>query len=78
MENIDLEIQGDTLVIRIDLTRELGLTRSERSICVASSHGNVPLWLNGRPHPKNLKLNIACFRPLNREEKEERRRSLWG
>ena len=42
-ENIKIELDGDELVIRIDLTQELGRSKSGKSINVASTFGNISI-----------------------------------
>lgn len=43
MENVEMSIEGKTLTIRIDLTKEFGRSASGKSIRVASSAGNKPV-----------------------------------
>jgi hypothetical protein len=52
-----VEVEGDTLVIRIDLTSDQGLSSSGKSRIVASTHGNM-LVGNG------VKLGLNCYRPV--------------
>lgn len=41
MENMTLEINGNELVIKIDLTKDLGLSKSGKTRIIASSRGNA-------------------------------------
>lgn len=43
LDNVKVEVQGNELILRIDLTKNLGPTSSGRGILVASSHGIHPL-----------------------------------
>ena len=40
MDNIKLSQEGNELVIRIDVSKRLGLSKSEKSETVASTRGN--------------------------------------
>jgi hypothetical protein len=71
VQNIDLEITpSDILVIKVDLSQEISYTRSNRSIRIGSTEGNILLWHEGRPHPKGIKFNLNVFRNLTSGEKE--------
>ena len=41
MENMTLEVNGNELVIKIDLTRDLGLSKSGKTRIIATSRGNA-------------------------------------
>jgi hypothetical protein len=41
MENMTLEVNGNELVIKIDLTKDLGLSKSGKTRIIASSRGNA-------------------------------------
>ena len=55
MKNVDMKIEGDTLVVRVDLTRNFGKSKSGKSTIVASTDGNVSL--PGKPEVK-IGLNL--------------------
>ena len=40
MENVKWEVKGGKLIIEIDLTQELGLSKSGKTISIASTKGN--------------------------------------
>lgn len=40
MENVEWEIKGNKLIIEIDLTKEFGLSKSGKTITIASTKGN--------------------------------------
>jgi len=72
MKNVTLEISEDLiLTLRIDLKKSFDLTRAGRSVVVASTQGNQPLWYNGQPLPNRIRLNLNVFRSLTEEEYEE-------
>ncbi|MDB9822956.1 hypothetical protein OAC89_04570 [Deltaproteobacteria bacterium] len=41
MKNIEMTVEGDTLIIKIDLTRDFGPSKSGKTVIVASTEGNV-------------------------------------
>jgi hypothetical protein len=55
MKNVDMKIEGNVLVVRVDLTRNFGKSKSGKSTIVASTDGNVSL--PGKPEVK-IGLNL--------------------
>jgi len=43
MKNVDMTVEGNTLVIRVDLAKEFGESKSGKSITIASTEGNIPV-----------------------------------
>jgi hypothetical protein len=43
MKNIDMKVEGDMLVIKVDLSKSFGQSSSGKSIIVASTEGNVTI-----------------------------------
>ena len=41
MQNVEFEVQGDRLVITVDLSQELGVSSSGKSVIIATTGGNV-------------------------------------
>lgn len=41
MKNIEMTVEGDTLIIKVDLTRDFGPSKSGKTILIASTEGNV-------------------------------------
>ena len=41
MKNVEMTIEGTILTIKIDLSKEFGLSASEKNIIIASTEGNV-------------------------------------
>ncbi len=58
MQNIETSIDGNKLTLVIDLSKELGTTKSGKSITIASSGGGVPV-----PGQENVKLNLNVYKP---------------
>jgi hypothetical protein len=60
-ENIQMEVQGETLVIRVDLRKEYGLSGSGKSIIIASTGGNIAV-----PGQEQVKIGLNVYRPQKR------------
>jgi len=43
MKNVEFSVQGNTLNITVDLTKEFGPSSSGKTIIIASTEGNFPL-----------------------------------
>ena len=41
MKNIEMTVEGETLVIKVDLSKDFGPSKSGKTIIVASTEGNV-------------------------------------
>ena len=54
MQNVQMEVQGNNLVIVVDLTQSLGLSQSEKSELVASTGGGIAL-----PVLPDVKINLT-------------------
>lgn len=55
--NVEIQIEGRTLVIRCDLDTDLGPSKSGKNNNVASTGGNVPVGVDG------LKLGLNLYKP---------------
>ena len=43
MKNVELKVEGNTLTIKVDLTKEFGPSASGKTIIIASTEGNMSL-----------------------------------
>ena len=41
MKNVEMTVTGNILTIKVDLSKEFGLSSSKKSIIIASTEGNV-------------------------------------
>ncbi|MFA7072994.1 hypothetical protein MBBA_2310 [Methanoculleus bourgensis] len=57
MKNVDMQLDGDTLVIRVDLTKDFGESKSGKSITIASTEGNVTV-----PGHEAIKIGLNVYR----------------
>ena len=60
-DNIEVKVQGTTLVITVDLRKEYGLSGSGKSVTVASTGGNVSV-----PGREDLRIGLNVYRPQKR------------
>jgi hypothetical protein len=57
-KNIETKVQGDKLVITIDLTKNFGLSGSGKSLIIASTEGNISV-----PGREDVKIGLNVYRP---------------
>jgi hypothetical protein len=41
MKNVEMSVEGTILTIKVDLSKEFGLSASEKNVIIASTEGNV-------------------------------------
>ena len=71
MENAQFEISGDVLTVRIDLSQELGLSASGKSVIIASTGGNISV-----PGHEEIKIGLNVYRPVSVQRETRRSRSV--
>ena len=59
MKNIDMKVSKDkkTLTIVIDLTKEQGLSKSEKSMVIGTTSGNTKV-----PEHDDISIGINCYK----------------
>ena len=57
MKNIDMQVQGDILTVRVDLKKEFGLSSSGKTTIIATTEGNVSV-----PEHESIKIGINVYR----------------
>ncbi len=57
MKNIDMQVQGDILTVRIDLKKEFGPSASGKTTIIATTEGNVSV-----PEHESIKIGINIYR----------------
>ena len=72
MYNVEFEVEGDQLIIRIDLNQELGVSSSGKSVIIATTGGNVvvPGW-------EEIKVGLNVYRPQQTSRPSRRLASQW-
>lgn len=59
-QNVEMSLEGEnTLVIRVDLTKEFGESGSGKSVIIASTGGGTAV-----PGQEHLKANVTIYRPV--------------
>ena len=58
MKNIQMTVEGNKLVITIDLNQEFGLSSSGKSITIASTEGNISV-----PGHEDVKVGLNVYKP---------------
>lgn len=56
MKNIELKVDGDTLIIKVDLTKTYGPSSSGKSIVIASTEGNQSI-----PGREDVKIGLNVY-----------------
>ena len=64
MKNVELRVEGDTLMIIVDLKQEFGLSSSGKSVTIASTEGNVSV-----PGKEEIKIGLNVYRPRMKGDK---------
>ena len=41
MKNVEMSVEGNTLIIKVDLSQEFGPSSSGKTVIIASTEGNV-------------------------------------
>ena len=66
MHNVQMTVKGDILIIRVDLTAEGQVSRSLKSLVIASTGGNQPLIDAKGYRPERINLSVS--KPLPKED----------
>ncbi len=61
MKNIEMTVEGDKLIIVVDLKQEFGPSSSGKSITVASTEGNVAI-----PNREEIKIGLNVYKPRSK------------
>jgi hypothetical protein len=57
MQNVAMRVDGDKLVIEVDLSKEIGPSSSGKTILIASTEGNANV-----PGHEGMKLGLNVYR----------------
>lgn len=57
MKNIDMKIEGTTLHIVVDLSKDFGESKSGKSITIASTEGNISI-----PGNDDIKIGLNIYK----------------
>ena len=56
MKNIEMKVEGDQLIITVDLSKRFGKSSSGKSIIIASSEGNQSV-----PGKEEIKIGLNVY-----------------
>ena len=57
MKNIDMKLNGNQLVITVDISKDFGMSKSGKSITIASTEGNISI-----PEHDDIKIGLNIYR----------------
>jgi len=57
MKNVTMQVEGSKLVIEVDLSQDLGPSKSGKTVLIASSEGNVSI-----PGREDVKIGLNVYR----------------
>ena len=57
MKNVDMKLNGEKLVITVDISKDFGQSKSGKSITIASTEGNISL-----PDHEDIKIGLNIYR----------------
>lgn len=57
MKNVEMILEGNTLVIKVDLTKEFGPSSSGKTIIIASTEGNQSV-----PERDGVKIGLNIYK----------------
>jgi hypothetical protein len=57
MKNIEMKLSGTQLVITVDITKDFGMSKSGKSITIASTEGNISI-----PEHEDIKIGLNIYR----------------
>ncbi len=72
MDNVEFEVEGDHLIIRVDLSQELGVSSSGKSTIIATTGGNVEV-----PGWEAVKVGLNVYRPQQADRSSRQMASQW-
>jgi hypothetical protein len=61
MKNVEMAVEGSTLIIRVDLSQEFGPSKSGKTVIVASSEGNQTIPYKDE-QGRNYKFGLNVYR----------------
>ncbi len=67
MKNCRICVEGDELVLRINLKERIGESNSRRSDIIGSTEGNVPVH-DGKEFLDNIFVNATVFQRRSKDE----------
>ncbi|MBI3320710.1 MAG: hypothetical protein HYZ91_00380 [Candidatus Omnitrophica bacterium] len=63
MKNVEMKVEHGTLVVTVDLTKELGSSASGKSVIIATTEGNMDV-----PGAPDVKIGLNVYRKKERSQ----------
>lgn len=60
MKNVEMQVEGNILTIKVDLTKEFGPSSSGKTTILASTEGNLDV------PGSEVKIGLNCYKPRPR------------
>lgn len=57
MKNVEMNVEGNILTIKVDLTKEFGPSSSGKTIIISSTEGNISI-----PEKDEIKVGLNIYR----------------
>lgn len=57
MKNVDMKVEGNILTIKVDLSKEFGKSKSQKSTIIASTDGNIKV-----PGKEDVKIGLNIYK----------------
>jgi len=57
MKNVEMSVEGEDLIIKVDLSKDFGPSKSGKTIIIASTEGNVSVLERG----EKIGLNVYRY-----------------
>ena len=57
MKNVEMKVEGNTLIIKVDLTKDFGPSSSGKTTIIASTEGNQSV-----PDQENVKIGLNVYK----------------
>ena len=57
MKNVEMKMEDNILIVKVDLTKEFGPSASGKTIIIASTEGNISI-----PEKENIKIGLNVYK----------------
>ena len=57
MKNVEMKMEDNILIIKVDLTKEFGPSASGKTIIIASTEGNISI-----PNKEDIKIGLNIYK----------------
>ena len=57
MKNVEMKMEDNILIVKVDLTKEFGPSASGKTIIIATTEGNISI-----PDKENIKIGLNVYK----------------